>query len=60
VGVGGRLVSIDSPAVEIRRHKYSRWGFEDQQPFAEALRAAKVAIDPAGIINPGVLIDPLP
>ncbi len=30
------------------------------QPFAEALRAAKVAIDPAGIMNPGVLIDPLP
>jgi alkyldihydroxyacetonephosphate synthase len=28
------------------------------QPFAEALRAAKVAVDPAGIMNPGVLIDP--
>jgi alkyldihydroxyacetonephosphate synthase len=33
----------------------------DQQrpsPFAEALRAAKRAIDPRGVLNPGVLIDP--
>jgi alkyldihydroxyacetonephosphate synthase len=29
------------------------------QPFAEALRAAKTAVDPRGIMNPGVLIDPL-
>jgi alkyldihydroxyacetonephosphate synthase len=28
------------------------------EPFAEALRAAKSAVDPAGILNPGVLIDP--
>jgi alkyldihydroxyacetonephosphate synthase len=28
------------------------------EPFAEALRAAKAAVDPAGILNPGVLIDP--
>jgi alkyldihydroxyacetonephosphate synthase len=28
------------------------------EPFAEALRAAKRALDPAGILNPGVLIDP--
>jgi alkyldihydroxyacetonephosphate synthase len=28
-------------------------------PFAEALRAAKRAVDPAAIMNPGVLIDPL-
>jgi alkyldihydroxyacetonephosphate synthase len=27
-------------------------------PFAEALRAAKAAVDPAAILNPGVLIDP--
>jgi alkyldihydroxyacetonephosphate synthase len=27
-------------------------------PFAEALRAAKAAVDPAGVLNPGVLIDP--
>jgi len=28
------------------------------EPFAAALRAAKKAVDPAGILNPGVLIDP--
>ncbi len=28
------------------------------EPFAEALRAAKHALDPAGVLNPGVLIDP--
>jgi alkyldihydroxyacetonephosphate synthase len=28
------------------------------EPFARALRAAKRALDPAGILNPGVLIDP--
>jgi alkyldihydroxyacetonephosphate synthase len=30
------------------------------EPFAAALRAAKAAVDPQGIMNPGVLIDPLP
>jgi alkyldihydroxyacetonephosphate synthase len=29
------------------------------EPFAAALRGAKVAVDPHGIMNPGVLIDPL-
>ncbi len=29
------------------------------EPFALALRGAKVAVDPYGIMNPGVLIDPL-
>jgi alkyldihydroxyacetonephosphate synthase len=28
-------------------------------PFARALRGAKAAVDPSGIMNPGVLIDPL-
>jgi alkyldihydroxyacetonephosphate synthase len=28
------------------------------EPFATALRGAKSALDPAGIMNPGVLIDP--
>jgi alkyldihydroxyacetonephosphate synthase len=28
------------------------------EPFAAALRAAKAAVDPAGIMNPGVLIEP--
>jgi alkyldihydroxyacetonephosphate synthase len=29
------------------------------EPFAQALRAAKAAVDPGGVMNPGVLIDPL-
>jgi alkyldihydroxyacetonephosphate synthase len=38
---------------------HRRW-YDRQRPdpFAEALRAAKAAVDPAGILNPGVLIDP--
>jgi alkyldihydroxyacetonephosphate synthase len=31
---------------------------ERPEPFAMALRAAKQALDPAGIMNPGVLVDP--
>jgi alkyldihydroxyacetonephosphate synthase len=36
--------------------------YDLQRPerFADALRAAKAAVDPRGIMNPGVLIDPLP
>ncbi|HWX45129.1 MAG TPA: FAD-binding oxidoreductase [Solirubrobacteraceae bacterium] len=29
------------------------------EPFAAALRGAKAAVDPRGILNPGVLVDPL-
>jgi len=34
--------------------------YDKQRPplFAEALRAAKKALDPHGLFNPGVLIDP--
>lgn len=37
-----------------------RSGYEQQSPliFREALAAAKSTLDPAGILNPGVLIDP--
>jgi alkyldihydroxyacetonephosphate synthase len=39
---------------------HRRW-YDRQRPdpFAEALRAAKAALDPGGALNPGVLIDPL-
>ncbi len=30
------------------------------EPFAAALRAAKTAVDPAGVLNPGVLLEPQP
>jgi alkyldihydroxyacetonephosphate synthase len=38
---------------------HRRW-YDRQRPapFAAALRAAKAELDPAGILNPGVLIDP--
>jgi len=38
---------------------HRRW-YDRQRPalFADALRAAKAALDPRGILNPGVLIDP--
>jgi alkyldihydroxyacetonephosphate synthase len=38
---------------------HRRW-YDRQRPdpFAEALRAAKAAVDPAGMLNPGVLLDP--
>jgi alkyldihydroxyacetonephosphate synthase len=38
---------------------HRRW-YDRQRPdaFAEALRAAKRAVDPAGTLNPGVLLDP--
>ncbi|RIK00100.1 MAG: FAD-binding oxidoreductase, partial [Acidobacteria bacterium] len=29
-------------------------------PFAAVLQAAKSVLDPAGILNPGVLVDPAP
>jgi alkyldihydroxyacetonephosphate synthase len=38
---------------------HRRW-YDRQRPerFAEALRAAKSALDPAAVMNPGVLLDP--
>lgn len=39
---------------------HRRW-YDQQRPdgFAKALSAAKAVLDPAGVLNPGVLIDPL-
>jgi alkyldihydroxyacetonephosphate synthase len=44
-----------------RRLEHRGWGYEDQQPrppFADALRGARLTVDPAGMMNPGVLIAP--
>jgi alkyldihydroxyacetonephosphate synthase len=40
--------------------RYHRPWYDRQRPegFARALRAAKRALDPGAILNPGVLIDP--
>jgi alkyldihydroxyacetonephosphate synthase len=38
---------------------HRRWyDAQRPQPFAAALAGAKAAVDPAAIMNPGVLIDP--
>jgi alkyldihydroxyacetonephosphate synthase len=54
LGLGGTITHHHAVG---RFHR--RW-YDRQRPdlFAEALRSAKRALDPAGIMNPGVLIDP--
>jgi alkyldihydroxyacetonephosphate synthase len=54
---------IDAGGTITHHHAVGRdhrpW-YDRQRPerFAQALRAAKHAVDPAGILNPGVLVDP--
>jgi alkyldihydroxyacetonephosphate synthase len=40
-----------------RQHRH--W-YDQERPdiFAQVLRAAKSTVDPGGVLNPGVLIDP--
>ena len=54
VGAGGTITHHHAVG---RDHR--RW-YDGQrpEPFAAALRAAKSAVDPAAILNPGVLVDP--
>jgi alkyldihydroxyacetonephosphate synthase len=54
VGLGGTVTHHHAVG---RDH---RSGYERQSPplFRQALAAAKKSLDPAGILNPGVLIDP--
>src|ERR687898_10221 len=54
IGAGGTITHHHAVGRDHRRW-YDR---QRPEPFAEGLRAAKAAVDPAGILNPGVLIDP--
>ena len=40
-----------------RMHR-AAWEKQRPKPFGDALRALKRSVDPYGILNPGVLIDP--
>jgi alkyldihydroxyacetonephosphate synthase len=54
---------IDAGGTITHHHAVGRdhrpW-YDRQRPelFADALRAAKTAVDPSGVLNPGVLVDP--
>jgi alkyldihydroxyacetonephosphate synthase len=56
--------AIDAAGATITHHhavgRDHRPWYDRQRPapFAAALRAAKAELDPAGILNPGVLLDP--
>jgi alkyldihydroxyacetonephosphate synthase len=54
IGAGGTITHHHAVG---RDHR--PW-YDDQRPgpFAQALRAAKAALDPAAMLNPGVLVDP--
>jgi alkyldihydroxyacetonephosphate synthase len=55
VVAGGATITHHHAVGRDHRPWYDR---ERPDPFAAALRAAKAALDPAGALNPGVLIDP--
>ncbi|MGO9954568.1 MAG: FAD-binding oxidoreductase [Solirubrobacteraceae bacterium] len=52
---GGATITHHHAVGRDHRPWYDR---QRPEPFAAALRAAKAAVDPAGALNPGVLIDP--
>jgi alkyldihydroxyacetonephosphate synthase len=54
---------IDSGGTITHHHAVGRdhrpwYDHQRPEPFADALRAAKAEVDPRGLLNPGVLIDP--
>ena len=61
---GGALDALIANGGTITHHhavgRDHRPWYDRQRPplFADALRAAKKALDPQGLLNPGVLIDP--
>jgi alkyldihydroxyacetonephosphate synthase len=56
----GRLGATITHHHAVGRDHRPAYDRQRSEPFAVALRAAKAALDPAGVLNPGVLIDPLP
>jgi alkyldihydroxyacetonephosphate synthase len=52
---GGGTITHHHAVGRVHRPWYDR---QRPEPFAAALRAAKAALDPAGVMNPGVLVDP--
>jgi len=52
---GGGTITHHHAVGRLHRPWYDR---ERPEPFAAALRAAKRELDPGGVLNPGVLIDP--
>jgi alkyldihydroxyacetonephosphate synthase len=54
IGAGGTITHHHAVGRD-HRPWYDR---QRPEPFARALRAAKRALDPAEILNPGVLLDP--
>jgi alkyldihydroxyacetonephosphate synthase len=52
---GGGTITHHHAVGRVHRPWYDR---QRPEPFALALRAAKKALDPAGVMNPGVLVDP--
>jgi alkyldihydroxyacetonephosphate synthase len=52
---GGGTITHHHAVGRDHREWYDR---QRPAPFASALQAAKAAVDPAGALNPGVLIDP--
>ncbi|MDT4919763.1 MAG: alkyldihydroxyacetonephosphate synthase [Pseudonocardiales bacterium] len=55
IGTAGGTITHHHAVGRDHRPWYDR---QRPEPFAVALRAAKRALDPAGVLNPGVLIDP--
>jgi len=52
---GGGTITHHHAVGRTHRPWYDR---QRPEPFAAALRGAKAAVDPRGVLNPGVLIDP--
>jgi alkyldihydroxyacetonephosphate synthase len=54
IGAGGTITHHHAVGRD-HRPWYDR---QRPDPFADALRAGKRELDPKGVLNPGVLIDP--